>query len=333
MLIYRSHLAICLFLFCGSFLWAKPPCGHNVEVTSPLILCPGDSLVLDVSAQGFPKVTWHDASFNVLDSGQTFVITQPGRYQVFSPESCFPTWIYIESPSTFYVPEWTEMTLCEGDEFQLYAGFHNANIQWHNGASGPFLVAQGSGTYSYTATFPCGTISNSIEINRVPRPELPFDDHIQFCRGTEISLDAQNLGLSHTWSNERTDDIATFSESGEEFLVVRSENCRTVLPFVLEAVDCDCPLSVPTFLTLNGDGKNDELRFTADCNFQKWSLRIFDMNGRLVFRSNDPQAQWPSASEALSIRAGVYAWVLEYQTAYEGENIASHKRGKVLVMR
>lgn len=76
-----------------------------------------------------------------------------------------------------------------------------------------------------------------------------------------------------------------------------------------------CNLFVPNAFTPNGDGINDKfvLKTGDNCEYQEFSMKIFDRWGRLVYSSDSPSPEraWDGTFDGQELGQGVYIWDLQ----------------------
>lgn len=114
-----------------------------VDLGNDTLVCQGDQLLLDVTLTG-ASYQWHDQStlstFNVTQSGQYWVkVTLNG---CSSSDSIQVT--YVEPP---YVNLGVDITLCDGDQWLLDAGFPGATYFWQDNSTTSTFLVQSEGTY------------------------------------------------------------------------------------------------------------------------------------------------------------------------------------------
>ncbi len=89
------------------------------------------------------------------------------------------------------------------------------------------------------------------------------------------------------------------------------------------------PLSVfiPNAFTPNGDGINDTFGVKGE-GIKKFTMRIFDRWGEVIFESHSPKQQWDGTYEGKPAQSDVYV----YQFTAAGEK-AETKSGSVTLVR
>lgn len=111
------------------------------------------------------------------------------------------------------------------------------------------------------------------------------------------------------------------------------------LPSPLNAVTT-CQLYVATAFTPNDDGINDRfvVKYNGDCEMVKYSIKIFDRWGRLVYESENPEPSvaWDGTNDGKKVKEGVYMWkvyakMIDPNKPTEAEII--NKQGTLVLIR
>ncbi len=87
---------------------------------------------------------------------------------------------------------------------------------------------------------------------------------------------------------------------------------------------------IPNAFTPNGDGKNDIFRVRTDVAFDKYSLRIFNRYGQLVFETRNPEMGWDGSVEKVPQPTGTYIYEVVAHCGFCGE---FYKKGTIVLIR
>ncbi|MEN0006072.1 MAG: gliding motility-associated C-terminal domain-containing protein [Bacteroidota bacterium] len=182
-----------------------------IQVTDPAtlgvdtILCPGDSLVFDVSIpEG--SYQWQDGSTDPV-----FVVNTPGTYAVTVESACDTTFDQVEIQ--YFLPILTELGrdtfLCPGEPIVLDASaFTEADYLWQDGTTNPIYQVREAGVYSVTVSNNCEVIVDEVEIFEcevcdvfVPNAFSPNDDGFndRFGPLTDCPLFDFNMKIFDRW--------------------------------------------------------------------------------------------------------------------------------------
>jgi len=114
------------------------------------------------------------------------------------------------------------------------------------------------------------------------------------------------------WSDGRTDSIRTFNEAID--LSVRIINCNSTREVFLNIAEsnCACNVFVPNIIYSDAiNPENRQLSIFSNCNFETYSILIYDRWGNLVFHSNDVNESW-NPNKLKNLIPGVYTWTVEW---------------------
>lgn len=135
---------------------------HDLEVDlgTDTSLCEEETIELDAT---IPEVTylWDDGSSNPIRS-----ISESGDYwvEVVLGGCTARDSINVEYEPVPYVELGENLTLCEGQSFELQAISNMTELVWHDGSVGTHFLAEESGTYWVETSNLCGMSSDSIEV-------------------------------------------------------------------------------------------------------------------------------------------------------------------------
>lgn len=117
------------------------------------------------------------------DTTQSIVVTQPGLYWV---EGSNGFCSLRDSISIFFIDplEWSlgdDLTLCPQDfPWTLHGPDLMDSYAWNTGDSTPFLEVSSPGIFSFLASYPCGTLSDTISIQTLA-PPVELGEDTTFC--------------------------------------------------------------------------------------------------------------------------------------------------------
>lgn len=91
-----------------------------------------------------------------------------------------------------------------------------------------------------------------------------------------------------------------------------------------------CISYIPTAISPNGDGINDQFRVQCECDLETYSLQIFNISEEVVYASSDAKAQWNGKFKGTPVPIGKYTWIIEYQ-AQNGQKAL--REGELVLIR
>ncbi len=116
--------------------------------------------------------------------------------------------------------------------------------------------------------------------------------------------------------------VYNFTKGGRQRVQVRLIDTLCANELVLQddvvAFGPQAPLQMPNVFTPNGDGQNDTFGplNAEDLDFlQRYVLKIYDRNGRLLFTSTQIEDRWDGTVDGQQAHETVFYYLLEYQDA------------------
>ncbi len=179
-------------------------------------ICPGDSLVLDVSFQA-ATYAWNTGSTNPVQ-----VANQAGTYGVVVDNfGCIGSdSINLSLYPASSVDLGVDTVLCNTAPLVLSASVFGGTYAWQNGSNLPNFTVGGPGTYWVNATNICGVFSDSILVDYqfTPVVNLPPDDTI--CDGVVVNIDATFPGATYLWSTGAVSPTFPAQQTGSYWVQV-----------------------------------------------------------------------------------------------------------------
>jgi hypothetical protein len=176
-----------------------------------IVLCNDEvaTISIDESSCPYCLYTWQDGSHDNPYTVYESPFYQYGSYSVIRYDSLCNSstidFLTVSAPSQDYLVLEDSITICEGSEIQLYAGFYFDNFEWQDGSTDYFYMATEPGTYWVKTVTECGVFSDTthlIVIDSAPyQIELP--DTIYACSAAlpvQVSVTNTNL-YGYGWSN------------------------------------------------------------------------------------------------------------------------------------
>lgn len=155
--------------------------------------------------------------------------------------------------------------------------------------------------------------------------QLIGDTTYQILKGQSVQLHAAiEGGVSYAWQpaaglddSNIANPVATPSVT-TEYLVSISDSIGC--PFTSRVmILVENTAFVPTLFTPNQDGKNDNLKLYGLGDVSRFTFRIYNREGNIVYRTDDPakaiQVGWDGSVQGVLQPAGVYHWKVEGEDA------------------
>jgi len=300
-------------------------------------LCEGENTLLDLSSEAGTYL-WQDGS-----TADSFLVDESGIYSVtVTLNNCTGT---DEIEIIFNpIPEFDlgdDGTVCYSSGFQLevLSDVSFTSVAWSNGQTGSLITPLISANYQATA-FADGCIyTDDINIEIIEALDFDLGPDRIVCEGVSLGLnpDLENFPhpVSYIWSDDSTQPTLDVTRTGSYELTAISE-CDIVSDEVYVYFEqCGCFVYVPNAFSPDNDGTNDYFSVQSECDFESFSLKIFNRDGQLVFESDNPNQVWDGShiQGDYYVQNGVYVWMIEYTTTTLEGLATEELRGHVVALR
>ncbi|MDG1477823.1 MAG: gliding motility-associated C-terminal domain-containing protein [Vicingaceae bacterium] len=325
----------------------------NPIVTGDTIVCPGDSVLLNVTP-GYDSYLWSSSATDIFDS----VYVQQGTYTVTADSGAcsgtsdpftvnlFPAAVTIVGNTTY----------CFGDSVLLDAGPSFDTYLWSNGQTTQTTYVT-QGTYTVDVTLgTCNAVSSPHTVNVINVPKPIITGLPSICAGSPVILDADSVGTGYdtfSWNTTpvQTSQTITVSQADTLIVIATILGCSdTSAQFIVSENPLPLPIISGNLFYCANDSSGATLSTVTDYTSYVWSntdvtptsvvsagpisLTVTDSNGCVGTVSTTVTSATPSTSisglqpfcigETIIINAGpgfsAYSWD-------SGENSASISAG------
>ncbi len=212
----------------------------------------------------------------------------------------------------------------------------NVTYQWDFGDGNSSTDISPTHNYSIAGTYtPSLTVTSTlgcesslsmpdlITVHPMPQidfnvtPAILFDDYSQ-AEFTNLSVGAVNYIWNFGDGSDTShveNPIHFYPDSGTYVITLIGESdkgCIDSISNVLLHV-INSYAFVPSCFTPNNDGKNDVLKFYT-VNVFDFYFQILDRWGRILFETNNPEAEWDGTYKGTYVQEGVYVYKMEYKS-------------------
>jgi len=184
-----------------------------VHLGNDTTICPGINYILDAGNAG-ATYAWNTGA-----TTQSIIVSTTGTYSVLvtTANGCTGSDTINIKPGAVPVNIMSAVTdLCEGSTVMLNAGNAGNSFLWSPGGSTAQqlnVTAGGNYTVAITSTDGCVLNSSTGVIVR-PRPIPNLGNDTSICPGSQIVLDAGNIGSTYLWSTGDIVQTVTVADSG-----------------------------------------------------------------------------------------------------------------------
>jgi gliding motility-associated-like protein len=283
----------------------------TVNFTSPLslqlpkdtVLCPGQTLTLQVNANG-GNLLWSNAS-----TSSTLSVTQPGIYWAELSNACGVwrdsiTVSYRQPVSNKWLPR--DTAFCNQSSY-LINGTNPKSLsyKWQDGSKNPTFTATASGVYWLEITTICATVRDSINVTFNQFPTKRFAPDTTICTGDNFILKAP-LGLSYRWNTGDSTRQISISKAGKYKVTVEiAKGCFFSDSLLVKEERCFRTAYIPNIITPNRDNLNDQFE-PKGLEAGAWQLEIYSRWGTLIYKNENYTSQWPDTE----VNDGTYYYLL-----------------------
>lgn len=294
-------------------------------------LCPGSSLVLSVGVPGASAV-WQDGSTAIQRT-----VTTAGTYAVtVTVAGCSAQdqvqVDLVELPPVNLGPD---QELCTGDTLHLEVDPGAAQILWSTGAGGPEIDITTGGHYTVTLSLDGCSVSDAVLVSLRPvDTHLGLGPDLEICPGATIMLDAFKPGATaYLWNDASTKPTLAVTEPGTYSVLVTGYCMEAEATVRVTEGICGSLVYVPNAFTPDADGRNDIFRPVVDQAMMRWTFRVFNRWGLLVFSTEDTDEGWDGTFNGMEAPQDVYIWELRYKSLLPSGLVQEHLRGHVTLVR
>ncbi len=213
--------------------------------------------------------------------------------------------------------------LCGNDTasitLSITGGTEPMHYQWSNGDTSSVLQTTTSGNYSVTITDAHGCQDTLEDITiTMPDPIIITDevtignDHLGYI---DITVSGGTSPYSYLWNTGATiEDLSAIETSGTYIITVTDvNNCS-----VSDSIEVKLPLTIPTIITPNNDGKNDTWKIINIEHYKKVLVEVYNRWGNIIFHFEgtgaqymDKENQWDGTYNGKTVPLGAYLYVVK----------------------
>lgn len=240
------------------------------------------SLTANVDADSLRWNTGETTSSISVGQAQTYVVTV---YNNGCSASASVQVTQINLPAAFSLGK--DTAFC-GD-FSKVLSTGNQSTVWNTDIIAAQITVTEAGTYIATISNNCGSVSDTILIEKNEAPVVNLGNDTSICEG-ELLLNAPSELRSYNWSTGAQSASITVTEAGTYSVTVTDANGCTGTDAITISADCANDLWIPNAFTPNNDGVNDVYYVRGNPRnttierfiiYNRWGLKVFEANNIL----------------------------------------------------
>ncbi len=246
---------------------------------------------------------------------------------------------HVFSPLT--VSLGADTTFCFGKPFTIGANQEGVSYLWNTGHTGPTISITAPGEYSVQLSSANCSVSDTIEVTyrdcllcNTSINDLNLGNDTTICESDAVSLIVDDtISGDILWSTGSTGRGIDVTGSGKYWVSVTVGNCQGSDTVNIDTRDCtQCNVFIPNTITPNGDGKNDEFSFVADCNYYAFRMDIYNRWGNKLLTTSAPS--WNGIIRNETAPSDVYYFAIQYSfTGPQCRVMTHHKKGWIQVLK
>jgi len=214
----------------------------------------------------------------------------------------------------------------------ITGGAPDYTVQWSNSFTGTNNIQLGAGTYTATVTDlnGCGVVNTYNIVN--PLPMAVTDTSWITINGgnASVTVVGGTSPYSYLWSSgSPLSHIENMPSGNYQITITDANGCR-----FSSSVTFDIPLLVPTTITPNNDGKNDDFYIQNIQAYNNISIEIYTRWGDLIFQYKgtgnaylDAKNRWNGTRKGKDLPMGAYVYIIILGDGSE------HLTGTVTIIR
>jgi gliding motility-associated-like protein len=185
-----------------------------------------------------------------------------------------------------------DLTPCDTTIITLNAGAGtNMTYSWSTGETSQTILVPADGNYSVTIDNGGCSATDDINVAFYPTPILPAETILEICDAPNVTLDAENAGMTYNWSTGETTPTIVVDEA-MSYTVLISSGPTCILDATYVVTRCNVDVLIANTMTPNGDGRNDTFIIEGIQNFPGTTLLVFNRDGVLLYESNNYNNDW-----------------------------------------
>lgn len=290
----------------------------HVSLVSSIDTCiqSGGAIALTPSFNDVNTILWSDGS-----TGNQLTVFNSGTYTVYGSNSCGIDSASCSVTINYFpeldLPEVLDTCFEIGVGFSYTAQGSPGSYQWSSGSQTATEWISQEGMYFVTLTNQCGSITDSMQVNRLIPPDLYFpEDSVRHCQKQlpvswlhiETNYDLEILAPYHSGT------IGHFITESGWYTIHAFNRCWHKWDSIYVDLE-DAFFYLPNSFTPNNDGNNDRFEFKGE-NIVVREIRIFNRWGEEIFTETGSFKGWDGMYGGEICPDGIYAVHFIYEDCF-----------------
>lgn len=304
------------------------------DLPETLNICEGETAVI-AAAEG-ESFLWSDASTNDFIQTET-----AGIYWVEASNGACTTSdsteVLVSPAPQFDLPD--ELEACGGELAELPIDAQDYQLSVNGEvmeADTLFLAPDAAYDVVLTDTLTDCASLETVNVAILPSPEIIMPSAAQWCIGETLFLEPSvYYSSSYQWSDGDTSLVKEINGPGFFSFTAQNQCGSDSASVVVVEALCDCPLYVPTAITLNLDGLNDVFQPSLACEVNNYFFAVFDRWGEMIYQTNNQNDFWDGSAfdGSYYVTDGLYHWKVSFDVVLADGVYLIEKVGHLTVLR
>ncbi len=246
--------------------------------------------------------------------------------------------VFIQHPTPDPAPVDTSICQFASEPSILVKG---DSIRWYTHIDGvisslrqPPIVTREPGSYHLYATQTQGKCeSQKVPVNVVVKytPHEELGERIVMCDNELTVIGTLEPNVEYKWNFGPTTCCITPEREGRYMRSATNECGNYVDTIEVYHTPCEDCVEFPNAFTPMKDRNNQVFKALVKCPVEKYSMKIYNRWGNVVFETDDVGKGWDGRSNYYYAPMGVYIYTVEYTA--KGKRYSQYKTGNVTLIR
>lgn len=199
----------------------------TLQVNGDATVCLGESSTL--STCGGSLLGWADSlnPTNILSTNPTLTVSPSITTTYFAFNASDTAYFTVNVSSPHSVNLGNDTTLCQGDSLFLDITLPNATYQWQDNSNDSTFTVWQQGTHWVEVSLNGCVVSDTINIEFNPLPNINFGADTSICDGESLLLDITAPNATYLWQDNSTDPTFEVEQGGTYWVEITVDNCTS----------------------------------------------------------------------------------------------------------
>lgn len=280
------------------------------------VICSGDSFLVKFPDDKISKTatyTWQTPKAIIIHAKQLY-IKHKGIHivKINDGKKIITDTTYLKLNEKYKL-KIRDTTMC-GSSIIINGKNKNYKYTWSNGETGNQIKIEKPGFYWVKINNKGCTFTDTFKVNTGLGVIPNFGKELLICENETnkvLSVKAP-YETNLFWSTGANTPSISIKKEGVYWIKSSTKNCGIKTDSVIvKYKNCDCDIYIPSGFTPNDDDKNDLFYPISQCEYNYFSLSVFDRWGNTVYISNNVNGKWDGKFKSNPCPDDVYIYKLD----------------------